>query len=885
MPTPLLRPRTEAIEMKRIPNGGNPDARLFIIIDRPSWHDARTGTLLSSEFADEFWARLEKMAGVVRDDCYVAAVCPYPSNDPLTDEEVRIHEPQVLVDLSRIRPVVVVTVGPVAARWACPEWASLEGDHFYGLALRAPERFNLRRAALVAVVSPAAALGQPSRYQVQLSRDLAMVGRVLRDGLAPWRHRECVPPARVCGLAGLLAGGDVQTRTVGCDTEGSLTRPWTVECISLSGTDGEGSVIETFQRGAETPALPHIQTIFDTCDRLAIHNADHDAKGLMQLGLSIPWRKVDDTMVMAWMLGYPKGLKDLMRRRHQWTMNDYAGLVLPLDDAAVREVLTHAETVCTAEWSAYEQARKAAKKARKLRLKGKPAERVTVPAEPGVPKRALTSIRKMLTTEADKRLRDRWEDSTFAPSVPLPPHKTWKDLDYRTRTDYALIDALGHRVLRDDLWQEIQANGLEDVYRIDMGVLPLLVRNEMVGLQCDRKKLERLSAEFQAEYDQTVQEIRELAGRDVNPRSGDQVADCLFNELGITPTKRTSTGQFTTADKYLKARRREHAIIQKVLDARQLGKYIGTYTAKLPRLLQQGPAGEWRYFPDWMYTGTDTGRLAEKVIILIPKHDPLAKTQGRRNRAKRIRNAFHAGPGRVLVSVDLSQIELRMMAHLSQDPVLLKVFRDGRDPHAETAFRLLGAPREKKAQDDSAHRLPAKTVNFGIINGMTEFGMLDQLHEAGQLQWTREKVADLLDGWWNLHKGVEKYWDREIEHAIEHGWIREALFGRRRLVHSIWSTDDRVYTEAKRQCLFGIQSASDTVSKVWNIAIEKHILRPRRRKGEYAELWVRVHDDTTVEVEEGAAEQVKADMLGLVPQLLDIPTPAEGKIAERWGDL
>lgn len=864
---------------------GNPRARVVVIADRPTWDEAKSGDVLSDAAAAEFWDRLERVTALRRDECYRTYLVKVPGPEFAPTPQELVHAtPALSAELARLTPTVVVALGAHVARWCLPDHADWSIDDLHGLVFRSPRLPASGRSGVIPVVPPSAALAQPARYQYHLTTDVAMVGRVLRDGVAAWRHREHSPTALHCGLAGIL--GDRDLGVVGLDTEGLLRRPWTVECISISGADGEGTVIETFEQGADTPALPHIQTVLDTCARLAIHNSKHDTKGLIQLGLTIPWRRLDDTMIMAWLLGLPRGLKELMRRRHQWAMHDYLDLVTPLDEAAVRSRLQGVLTTYTERWATYEAAKKAAKKNRKLRLRGKDAPPVPVPDEPDIPKRALTSIRGMLEKPADKRLRSRWEDSTFAPAVPLPPEKTWKDLDPGTRTAYALTDGLAHRTLRDDLWQEIQDRDLERVYAIDMGVVPILARNEMVGLQCDRKKLERLSAEFREQFEQTCAEIEALAGFPVNPLSGDQVSDCLFEELGITPTKRTGSGKHhTTADKYLKARRHEHAIIQKILDARQLNKYLGTYTEKLPTLLERGPAGEWRYYPDWMNAHTDTGRLAEKVIILIPKHDPLAKTQGRRNRAKMIRNAFHAGPGRVLVSVDLSQIELRMMAHLSQDPVLLQVFRDGRDPHAETAYRLLGAPREKKEQDDSAHRLPAKTVNFGIINGMTEFGMLDQLHEAGQLHWQRSQVEDLLDGWWTLHAGVEHYWDVQIDHALKHGWIRESLFGRRRFVHSVWSLDDRVYAEAKRQCLFGIQSAADTVSKVWNIEVERHILRPRRAKGEYAEFWVRVHDDTTVEVEEHAAEQVKADMLGLVPQLLDIPTPAEGKIDERWGSL
>lgn len=855
--------------------------RLFICAERPGWDDLRNRRPFSGPPGQEFFARLKQVTGLERSDCYVTHLHKLAGDDPISERMAADDTHELLAELRRWRPAIIVALGTPAIRWFLQS-GTVSADDVHGLVHRAPaDRGGAWGAYVVPLAHVATALHQPSRYQPQLTHDLEVVDRVLRGKARV--HDEHPPVAHQRGLAGLL--GDVPPGVVGLDTEGELYRPWTVECISLSGEPDAGSVVETFERGATTPALPHIQTVLDRCERLAIHHAKHDVKGLLQLGLRVDWSKVDDTMVMAYLLNFPQGLKELMRRRHEWQMKEYTDLVLPLDDRIVRDTLASAYTLYTTRWEQHETARKLSKKNRKLRLKGKSAEVVWVPGEPELPKRALTSIRKMLDTPTDDTLRKRWSGSTFAPHLELPPQRTWKHLPPAVRTEYALVDALAHRELRDDLWRLVRRRGLDRVYAIDMAVVPLLARNEMVGLQCNRKKLERISLEFKEQYAEACVEINELAGFPVNPRSGEQVADCLFEELGITPTRKTKGGQHTTADKYLKARRHEHRIIQRILDARQLGKYTSTYTDKLPLLLERDADGAWRYFPDWKYTRTDTGRLAEAIILLIPKHDPLAKAQGRRNRAKLIRNAFHAGPGRSLVSVDLSQIELRVMAELSQDEQLLGVYRRGEDLHTKVAHELLGAPKDKKDQDDSAHRLPAKTVNFGINNGMTEFGMLDQLHEAGQLQWTIEKVRALLDGWWKIHHGVERYWDKQIDHALEHGWIEEPLFGRRREVHGVWSVDDRVYAEAKRQCLFGIQSAADTISKVWNAIIDREILQPRRAKGEYAEFWVRVHDDTTLEVETHAAEQVKAEMLGLVPQLLSIPTLAEGKIADRWGDL
>ena len=391
-------------------------------------------------------------------------------------------------------------------------------------------------------------------------------------------------------------------------------------------------------------------------------------------------------------------------------------------------------------------------------------------------------------------------------------------------------------------------------------------------MACDTGLLAQLADAFGRDFRRACRRIDRLAGHPVNPLAGEQVSDCLFGELGIHPTRLTKTQKhYTTQDKYLKARRLEHAIVPLIIEARQLNKYIGTYVAKLPAMLRDG-----RYHAHWKYTRTATGRLAEEIILLIPKHTA---------RGKEIRNAFHATDGHTLVSVDLSQIELRTMAHLSRDPVLLGVYQRGEDLHAAVAHALLGAPKRREDQDESLHRLPIKTYHFSLINGTTEYGLLDQFHELGLLSWDLEQVREMQAAWWKLHAGVGEYWERQKAAARKHGYVRD-LFGRRRYLYAIHSTSEQVRREAERQCLCPIQATADGISKRWNIRILQHVLRPRWREGRrYCEPWVRVHDDTTLEVDTRIARTVRQEMLALVPQLLCIPTTAEGKMGERWGSL
>lgn len=933
---------------------GNPHPVLFVCGERPGREEVqhRPPIAFVGPAGQELWARLEHIAGLSRDLCFVTNLVPTYSPHPPSPEEVEKYRDLLLADVYRIRPKYIMTVGYHAARFFLPQFAHVTGDHFHGLAFPYTYgRLVQRTATVIPIVHSSAALRQPNLYQGQLTEDIRAVHRVLRKE----QGHHVVSPVTVPHVGLASFAHDSRGRIVGLDTEGTIRYPWTAECVSVSARGQDASLVELFPKSA----APHIlrqrvailQAAIDTAARVTMHHAKHDLKACHRAGLTLRANRIDDTMVMAYLLNLPQGLKELCARLLGWQMSDYADLVAPFDDARVTTALESAYESLARRCEPHAKGRRSGGRARQQDTRAvrqaagdRPERRVgrasqaegpkagppqghgcldvhstlnteaegegegrrsglglqaadggsedaatAVPGRRGgrrdgeltpVPRRCLTSIKGVLTKAATATKRARWEKSKFAPWVALPPMPTWKDLPQPIREPYALLDAVGHRRLHECLWARIQDEGLEEVYALDMAVLPFLVRSEQVGMACDSRELARLSRVFQADLDRTLAQLEEIAQHPVNPNTAKQVSTFLFEELGIRPTRLNKTRTaYTTQDKYLKARRSEHEAVQLIIDARQLRKYLSTYTTKLPSLLVDG-----RYHPEWKYTRTATGRLAETIILLIPKHDPMAKVQQRENRAKAIRNSFHATDGHQLVSVDLSQIELRMMAHLSRDQKMLKAYARGEDLHAQTAHELLGAPKGKANQDESAHRLPAKTVNFGIINGMTEFGMLDQLHEAGQLQWDIEQVREMLTGWFEVYQGVAEYWERQKRKALKRGYV-ESMHGRRRYLPGITSTDERIVREAERQCLFAIQSSADEVSKVWNARIWRQVIRTQQRDGVYCEPWVRVHDDTTLEVDQRQAHAVGQDMLRLIPQLLDVPTTGEVKIGQQWGSL
>lgn len=867
-----------------IPPDGDLPCDLLLVGERPGSEEYETGMNFVGPAGEELWSRLWRVCKLERHHFRVINLVPVFSIQPPTPAEVAKYWYLVKWELSHTRPRFILTIGYHAARALLPQFKDIRGDYFHGLPFA-----HSSGATVLPSVHSSAALREPGRYQDQLSEDLLAFRRLIDGRLHP-RALRSVPVKRVTRAH--LGGSD---QLWGLDSEGPTVRQ--VECVTI-GT-AAGAYIE------ETPSntLSPFTAAALANNHLIIHNAKRDWQSLLALGVT-PRHTPHCTMIQAYLLGRPQSLKLLGFRHFGYQMEEYDDLVQPLDDILVRSTLKEKSDV---QRQANEEAKLAEKAARQAaravhahdrQRRGRAAQRRNrddpklrargSPLQSGgeISNRALSSIKRILDTDAEKTPRQRWKGSAFYALVPLPPPPTWKDVPSPRRETYALADSVVHRDLHHEQMPLITRKGLTQVYAIDRGVLPWLVRNEQMGMACDPDRLRELSAEFAADFTRLGKRIDALAGYHVNPLSGEQVSDCLFlDRRKARVTRRTKSGShFTTADKYLKARRNEDRLIPMVLESRQLNKYISTYLEKLPAMLLQDDDGTWRYHSDWRNTTTATGRLAEQIITLIPKHDPLAKDEGRMNRATAIRDCFYALPGHRLVSVDLSQIELRVAADVSGDEELTKAFRSGVDLHSKVAHELLGAPKRKEDQDESRHRLPIKTFHFSICNGTTEFGILDQLHEQGQLHWKIDEVQKLLQEWFVLHKGMARYWDHQKAFARQHGYI-VTKFGRIRRLTAIWSTAEHIVREAERQCLCGIQSAADDISKIWNKKMWHKVIVPRHGAGNYCEPWVRIHDDTTLEVDKHQSKAVATEMLALVPQLLHVPTTAEAKFGRRWGSL
>jgi DNA polymerase-1 len=358
-------------------------------------------------------------------------------------------------------------------------------------------------------------------------------------------------------------------------------------------------------------------------------------------------------------------------------------------------------------------------------------------------------------------------------------------------------------------------------------------------------------------------EIYNSVGHQFNINSPQQLGSVLFQELKLPPERKTKTGYSTEAS-VLEKLRSTHPVIELVLDYRQLFKLKSTYIDALPSLLNPKTR---RVHTSFNQTRTATGRLSsnEPNLQNIPIRGELGGE---------VRQAFIAPPGSCLLGVDYSQIDLRVLAHLSQDQSLLSAFQRDEDIHAATAARLFGVDASKVTPD---MRRVAKTVNFGVIYGMSEYG----LEQATEL--SREEAAGFIASYFAQHPGVKQYIESTKKQAREAGYV-QTLLGRRRSIPEINSSNRQIRESAERMAInMPVQGTSADIIKVAMINLDQEMGKRRLK----SKMLLQVHDELVFEVPEEELELMRQ----LVPQAmstalkLSVPLKVDIKTGNNWGEM
>jgi DNA polymerase I len=412
----------------------------------------------------------------------------------------------------------------------------------------------------------------------------------------------------------------------------------------------------------------------------------------------------------------------------------------------------------------------------------------------------------------------------------------------------------------------VKAQELESVYeKIDLPVAAVLADVERAGIRVDPKALGAMSQAMEKEVRRLEKEIWELAGVEFNVNSPTQLAEILFDKLNLQPPFRRGRGRVrSTAADVLEDIAEQHAIPAKIIEYREVAKLKSTYVDALPKLIHRETG---RLHTSFSQTGTATGRLSSSDPNL--QNIPIRTELGRQ-----IRAAFVAEPGKVLLAADYSQIELRVMAHFSSDPVLLEAFRNGEDVHARTAQEVFGVgPMAQTAE----HRRASKAINYGIIYGLSPFGLAQQLGIA------QKEAAQFINAYFARYRGVKQYLDKVLAETRNSG-VAKTLFGRIRPIPEINSPQVQLRNFAERTALNSpLQGTAADLIKLAMIAIDRRLASEKFA----AKMILQVHDELLFEAPAGEGEAVARLVQDEMENAhrLAVPLVAEVCVGANWRDM
>jgi DNA polymerase-1 len=430
--------------------------------------------------------------------------------------------------------------------------------------------------------------------------------------------------------------------------------------------------------------------------------------------------------------------------------------------------------------------------------------------------------------------------------------------------DYSCADADMTLRLTELLTPELHQRGLWQLFsQVEMPLVPVLIHMERNGVALDTDLLRQLSHRIGEQLLKLEVEVYNNVGHRFNINSPQQLGAVLFEELRLSPARKTKGGYSTEAS-VLEELRGTHPIIESILDYRQLSKLKSTYIDALPGLINPKTG---RVHTSFNQTRTATGRLSssEPNLQNIPVRSELGK---------KVRQAFVAPAGSWLLAGDYSQIDLRALAHLSQDKNLLNAFRQDEDIHSATAAQLFGMDALQVTPD---MRRLAKTVNFGVIYGMSDYG----LEQATEL--SREEAAQFIASYFEKYPGVKEYLESTKKQARERGYV-QTLLGRRRSIPEINSSNRQVREAAERMAInMPVQGTSADIIKVAMI----NLYREMDRRQLKSKLLLQVHDELIFEMPEDELEEVHQLVLDIMSTALElsIPLKVDIKTGTNWGEM
>lgn len=437
--------------------------------------------------------------------------------------------------------------------------------------------------------------------------------------------------------------------------------------------------------------------------------------------------------------------------------------------------------------------------------------------------------------------------------------KNMGDLEPKDIYKYACEDADVTLRLMKPLAEELRKNSLEEVFQnIEMPLMPVLARMERNGVVLDTDTLKEVENDFTVRLQTLEKDIYELAGHEFTINSPRQVGEVLFGELKLSEkVKKTKSGQYSTSEEVLRDLHSKHPIVQKILDYRGLKKLLSTYVEALPKLINPATG---HIHTSFNQAVTATGRLSSSNPNL--QNIPVRGEDGRE-----IRKAFIPEAGEIFFSADYSQIELRIMAHLSGDEHMIEAFNAGHDVHAATAARIFHKDIKDISKDE---RRKAKTANFGIIYGISAFGL------AERMDVSRTEAKELIDSYFEMYPKIKDYISKAVDTAREKGYI-ETEFGRRRYLPDINSRNAVVRGYAERNAVNApIQGTAADIIKIAMIRVQQRL----DAEGCKARMILQVHDELNFSVPADEFDKVKRIVIEEMQGAYKMSVPLEADCGE-----
>lgn len=861
--------------------------------------------------------------GLLRDSIYITYVLKrrVQNDDDPTDEEIAHFRQDLVAELHRVRPDYVIAAGGFAARFFLGEDFNLELGH--GL----PQWSYEWDVPVIPCYHPASAMHDTENMQSVY-----------------WDYQRAVLFAR--GELGLHEVEPASLRIVewqemplrvdyfAIDTEDLVDgQPW---CATVSWADGIGAFITPDNHAA----LSTMRGWLEQGAVCFIHNSLHDLQPLRKLGQD--WRKylhwaregragggrIVDTQVLAYEQGriHTQALKTLSYRLLGQLMTSYEEIVGPKRQEMAWYDLV---TLASQDWGQPEETAAWDEKAGKVKITkpwslNRRIDNILSSHSPTY--KAWCEWKKALAKEVAKvrkrkpmdgppyavvgewagddplaytpnpkvDLIDRWgnlDAEALAPIIAagVDPRIGRADLSHCDRTvatTYAVSDAVQTRRLGLHLLQRHQAIDLDGIAQIDHGQIPMVERMMRNGLPSNRQYFQDLGQEMRRMQAEIAEVLTLAVGRPVNPNSSDQVAQLLYEEMRLPVVKLTPAGKASTGKKALEHLRKDNPLVDLMMQSREYAKVDDAFCGNIAsRTLTQEDGWE-RAFYQLMVTRVKTGRLAAKNFnsLAIPTRTELGR---------RIRYGFKARPGRLLGTWDLNQIEMRVMAHMSNDPLMVEVYnrspkkyaKHERDLHIITAAKVYNCKPEDVKK---TWRTACKSTGFGIIMGITGKGLQDQMRLYGldPSEWTEDRCNELIREWLKVYQGVNDFQLNCRAYARRHGEVRD-MFGRRFPLPHARCPLSWIAGEAERQShALPIQSTAQCIEKLAMARLDQEVYPAIQDMG-YCEPILQVHDELIWEFDEDLAETLDALMMDVLTSVVQLRVPVEagGVWGPSWGDL